>query len=179
MICYNQHVNVVKNETKTRMAHMNRWFYFNFGLLGLTIWKIFQKNFFTYFQLSLLLGLVGLLFILFNWTRHAMYSTIRESTDRQRKIKYAQLSKKAIPIHKWTGSTALIIIIAHGIVNWQMYQLTVNQVKIISGLVAGTALCFVVIIGWMRHLWPTLRKRYFHLYSAMLMIFLVLIHIFL
>ncbi|HLS07010.1 MAG TPA: hypothetical protein VK079_03575 [Bacillota bacterium] len=158
---------------------MNRWFYFNFGLLSLAIWNISQKNFFTHFQLSLLLGLIGLLFTLFNWTRHAMYSTIRESDDRQRKIKYAKLSKKAIPIHKWTGTAALVFIMTHGIINWQTYQLSVYQAKIISGFVAGTALLAVVIIGWMRHLWPTLRKRYLHLYSAMAMVFLVLIHIFL
>src|SRR5690625_4200349 len=108
-----------------RMAHMNRWFFFNFGLLFLAFWNIGQKNFFIHWQTPLFLGIIGLLFILFNWTRHAMYSTIRETSDRQRKIKYAKLSKKAIRIHKWTGTTALLFAIAHGFSSWQSYKFSI------------------------------------------------------
>ncbi|HLS20555.1 MAG TPA: hypothetical protein VK056_02700 [Bacillota bacterium] len=157
---------------------MNRWFLFNFGLLCLALWNIVRKNFFIHWQIPLLLGFIGLLFILFNWTRHAMYSTIRETPDRQRKIKYAKLSKKAIRIHKWTGSTALLFAIAHGISSWQTYKFTTYEIKMIFGLLALLTLLSVVIAGWLRHFWPTIRKRYWHLYLAMTMIFLVLIHIF-
>lgn len=159
------------------MAQMNRWFYFNFGLLCLTLWNLGRKNFFIHWQTPLLLGMISLLFILFNWTRHAMYSTIREAKDRQRKIKYARLSKKAVHIHKWTGTTALILALFHGFFVWQTYKFTLFQIKMIFGLLAILTLFSVVIAGWLRHFRPTLRKRYWHLYLAMTMIFLVLIHI--
>lgn len=156
---------------------MNRWFYFNFALLCIALWHVFRKNLFLYWQIPLLFGILSLLFVLFNWTRHAMYSTIRETSNRQRKIKYANLSKKAIRIHKWTGTTALILAIIHGIFSWQTYAFTVFRAKIIFGLLTLLALLSVVIAGWMRHFRPTPRKRYWHLYLGMSMVFLLLIHV--
>lgn len=156
---------------------MNRWFYVNFSLLGLALWNVVRKNLFIHWQIPILLGIISLLFVLFNWTRHAMYSTIREATDRQRKIKYATLSKKAIRIHKWTGTTALLFAIAHGISSWRTYKFTTYEIKMTVGFLALLLLLSVVIAGWLRHFWPTVKKRYWHLYLAMTMIFLVIIHV--
>lgn len=156
---------------------MNRWFYLNMLLLILTIWKMTTKNFFGHFQVHILFGFIGLLFILFNWTRHAVFSTIRTIPDRKRKIKYANLSKRVVHIHKWTGSTALVIIIGHAVFTLRHFSFYVGNLKILSGLVIGMILAAVVTTGWMRRYRPTLRKRYLHLFLGMSMFFLIVIHI--
>src|SRR5699024_1719826 len=93
------------------------------------------------------------------------------------KIKFANLSKKVVHIHKWTGSTALIIIILHAIFTWQHFGFYFKNIKVLSGLVTGLVLAAVVTTGWMRRYRPTLRKRYFHLFLGMSMFFLIVIHI--
>jgi len=152
---------------------MNKWFYFNILILAFAITKIFSKN----VKWHLLLGLIGLLFILFNWTRHAVFSTIRATSNRRRKIKYANISKKVVHIHKWTGTTALIIAISHSLLVLRHFRFYISNFKILSGLLAGIILIFVVLAGWMRYYRPTVRKRYIHLFLGMLMIFLIAIHI--
>lgn len=156
---------------------MNRWFLFNFILLTIAIWHLTEKYFWSTTQPHLLFGFLGLLFILFNWTRHAMYSTIREAKSRDRKIKYAQLSKKVVHIHKWTGTTALVLIVFHLILTLNVYSIQLTSLKIMSGILALTLLVIVVIFGWLRFFQPTLRKRYIHLYVGMAMVFTVLIHL--
>lgn len=156
---------------------MNRWFFFNFLLLLVALLHLTDKYFWSAGQSHLLFGFLGLLFILFNWTRHAMYSTIREAKSRQRKIKYAQLSKKVVHIHKWTGTTALILIIFHLIFTLNIYTITIVSAKLLSGIIAFLLLITVVLFGWLRHFRPTLRKRYIHLYIGMAMVFTILIHL--
>lgn len=177
-ICYNLPGNVfVLRYMYMGDFVMNRWFYFNILLLIIAVWKLAVKNFFEHFQVHILIGFIGLLFILFNWTRHAVFSTIRTTPDRQRKIKFANLSKKVVHIHKWTGSTALIIIILHAIFTWQHFGFYFKNIKVLSGLVTVLVLAAVVTTGWMRRYRPTLRKRYFHLFLGMSMFFLIVIHI--
>src|SRR5690625_7817808 len=83
---------------------MNKWFYFNLLLILFVLYKVI---FGSHLLVSFIGGL-GLLFVLFNWTRHAMFSTIRSDIPRIKKIKYAKLSKRVLPIHKWTGMSAFI-----------------------------------------------------------------------
>lgn len=156
---------------------MNRWFFFNLGLLSIVLWKLIHKQYFIYHQITITLGIISLGFILFNWTRHAMFSTIRETKSRQKKIKFAQISKKFVRIHKYTGSFALLFVIIHGSISLYTYNYSLGQLKIIFGIIASIVLTAVVTAGWMRHFRPTIRKRYWHLYLAMTMIFLVLIHL--
>lgn len=156
---------------------MNRWFFFNLGLLTIVFWNLIHKEYFNYYQTTITFGIISLGFILFNWTRHAMFSTIRETKNRQRKIKYAQISKKFVRIHKYTGSSALLFVIIHGSISLSTYKFSSYQLKFIFGILAGIALTAVVTAGWLRHFRPSLRKRYWHLYLAMLMVFLVLIHL--
>src|SRR5699024_9319028 len=85
---------------------MNKWFYFNLLLILFVLYKVI---FGSHLLVSFIGGL-GLLFVLFNWTRHAMFSTIRSDIPRIKKIKYAKLSKRVLPIHKWTGMSAFIIL---------------------------------------------------------------------
>jgi|SRR5690625_1138998 len=156
---------------------MNRWFFFNLILISIALWRLIQKGYFYYYQTTITFGLISLGFVLFNWTRHAMFSTIRETSNRQRKIKYAQISKRFVHIHKYTGSLALFFVVIHGSISLTTYEFSTFQFKILFGIVAGIALTAVVTAGWLRHFRPTLRKRFWHLYLAMTMVFLVLIHL--
>lgn len=76
---------------------MNRWFFINLAVLVYALTKIIM----TYSGVHMVLGGLGLCLILYNWTRHAVFSTIRsKNISRKRKITYANLSKKVLPIHK-------------------------------------------------------------------------------
>src|SRR5690625_7139431 len=83
---------------------MNKWFYFNLLLILFVLYKVI---FGSHLLVSFIVGL-GLLFVLFNWTRHAMFSTIRSDISRIKKIKYVKLSKRVLPIHKRSGMSSFI-----------------------------------------------------------------------
>lgn len=152
---------------------MSNWFYINFIILIFVIWKVSSGPLVSY----TILGGLGMMFILYNWTRQAMFATLRSNISRQRKIKYAMMAKKALPFHKWTGSIALVIIVLHLTFVLQYFPFQLNNPKIMSGLFALLALCGVVLFGWLRYLRTTVVRRYVHWTFAYLVILFAILHL--
>lgn len=152
---------------------MSKWFYVNIIIAMFLLWKIINGQTVSY----TVLGGIGMLLILYNWTRQAMFSTIRSKISRERKIKFALLSKKLQPIHKWTGNTALVIILLHVGFVLQYFPLQINNPKIISGLFALLALTGVVLFGWLRYIRTTVIRRYIHWTFAYIVFFSTIIHL--
>lgn len=152
---------------------MSRWFIVNIILLLFVIWKVING----YFTLPILFGVLGFGFFMFNWTRHAMFATIRSKINRQRKIKLAKVSKKAMPFHKWTGTLALIFIVTHMILMIQMYGFQMNNFKMMFGIMAGLMMLLTVLMGWFRFYRTTIRKRVWHLSFAFTLFYIIIIHI--
>lgn len=149
------------------------WFFVNASVLLFALWKICSN----YIGVHIVFGALGLLFVLYNWTRHAVFSTIRSNISRKRKIKYANLSKFVLPIHKWTGSTALVLIIIHGTLVLQRFGFNWSNGKVVSGLVAGSILIAVVSFGWLRWYRTTVNRRYIHLILAYCLFVLIVVHL--
>lgn len=152
---------------------MSIWFFLNAIVFFYAMVKIFTSS----FGLHIIFGGIGITLILYNWTRHAVFSTIRANISRKRKIKYAKLSKKFLPIHKYTGTGALIILIIHAAYvlyyfGWQ----SMNQ-KMLSGLLAIIVLTAMVIVGWMRFIRTTYNRRMVHLILGYCLFTAVLLHI--
>lgn len=137
------------------------------------IWKIATSSLLPH----IVFGGVGLFFILFNWTRHAVFSTLRSPVPRQKKIKYANLSKKVLPFHKWIGTTALVMIIIHATLVISQFGVDLSNPKMLIGLVAGFTLLCIVLTGWMRLFKPTIRKRLAHLWLGLSMFFIIILHL--
>ncbi|MGY0694218.1 DUF6529 family protein [Virgibacillus sp. FSP13] len=156
---------------------MNKWFYLNLLLFIAAIWQVIRINPLPGMQLHIFLGLLGLLFFLFNWTRHAVFSTIRNTPKRETKIKLANLSKRIVPYHRWTGTAALIIIIIHAILVIHRYGLQLGWSKMAVGSVAGILLIGMVTTGWLRLFRPSIRKRKLHLYLGMSLFLLIFVHL--
>lgn len=152
---------------------MNRWFYFNFTVLLFAIWKISTSH----MQLHILFGALGLFTILFNWTRHAVFSTIREAPERTTKIKYAQFSKRILPFHKWIGTSALIFIFIHASIIFYNYNFQFTNKKMTSGFFALIILSSIVIVGWFRWYKTTVLRRYVHLTLGYTIFFFIIIHL--
>lgn len=152
---------------------MSIWFLINGVVLVFALWKISTG----YIGVHIIFGGLGLVFVLYNWTRHAVFSTIRSNISRKRKIKYANLSKRVLPLHKWTGSTALLLIILHGIFVVQRFSLDFTNWKILSGFIASCMLAGVVFFGWLRWYRTTVKRRYIHLTLAYCLFALVLLHL--
>lgn len=152
---------------------MSIWFFINLAVLLLAIWKVSTG----YFSLHIFFGALGLCFVLYNWTRHAVFSTIRSDISRQRKIKYATLSKKVLSLHKYTGSLALLLIIIHAGLVYHYFGLNLSSWKVLSGLVAGITLVAVVLFGWLRWYRTTVKRRYIHLILAFCLFGFVLLHL--
>ncbi|HLQ72977.1 MAG TPA: hypothetical protein VK125_02005 [Bacillota bacterium] len=155
--------------------YMNRWFYINGILLIAVSWVFFTGS----LHKSIAFGYIGFLFFLINWTRHAMFSTIRSNIPRKKKIAFAQFSKRFLPFHKWTGTLTLVFILIHGLYMFDRFTFQLTNGKMLSGLIAALTLTAVVTFGWLRLYWPSTRKRFTHLYLAMALFFLLSIHIFL
>ena len=152
---------------------MSNWFYLNFILLLLAIWKVVTHFSFPELSLQVLLGLIGFSFFLFNWTRNAMFSTIRTVPDRKIKIRLVNVSKKVIPFHRWTGTAALTFILLHGGTIIYRYGFSFQNGKMLVGLLSLITLVFLVISGWMRLIKPSVKLRKVHLRLGMLLFFLV------
>ncbi|WP_284141622.1 hypothetical protein [Virgibacillus sp. LDC-1] len=156
---------------------MNKWFYLNLALLITAIWQLVKRSYFHSISLFLWLGFIGLLLFLFNWTRHAVFSTIRNAPRRKTKIKFANISKKALPYHKWSGTAALLLILCHAIWIMNKYGILLDYPKMFIGILAGLTLIIQVSTGWLRQYWPSGLKRKVHLYGGMLLFFLIFVHI--
>jgi len=152
---------------------LSKWFFINLGVLLFALWKISTGH----VGIHILFGALGLFFFLYNWTRHAVFSTIRSNISRKRKIKYANLSKKVLPIHKYTGSAALIFIIVHASLVLSLFGFELTNFKLLSGLLAGITLLLLVITGWIRWLKTTYTIRVIHLSLGFTLFALVLLHI--
>jgi hypothetical protein len=156
---------------------MSKWFYINIFVFILAVWNVISHFSFPNLKHHIGLGFLGVMLILVNWTRHAMYSTIRNAHDRKKKIKIAQLIKKDMPFHRWTGTAALIIIILYGSIAIDSFGFQWDNVKMLSGIFAAFILTGVVVTGWMRRIRPTGRKRMAHLYLGMSLILLIIVHL--
>ena len=152
---------------------MNKWFYFNLLLILFVLYKVI---FGSHLLVSFIGGL-GLLFVLFNWTRHAMFSTIRSDIPRIKKIKYAKLSKRVLPIHKWTGMSAFIILIYHAYLAIDLYGFNLGITKVFSGLFGLIILTGIVIFGWLRWFKASYIKRMIHLWLGLLLFFVIIVHV--
>ncbi|RKQ37234.1 hypothetical protein [Oceanobacillus halophilus] len=156
---------------------MSKWFYLNLVILLLAIWKVVNHFSFPVLSITILFGFIGFLFFLFNWTRNAVFSTIRNNPDRKTKIKLANLSKKAMPFHRWTGTLALVFILLHAgfILHW--YGLSFHNLKMVAGLVALVNLLLMVLTGWWRLFKPTGKLRRIHLLLGISLFFIIAIHL--
>src|SRR5690625_3228174 len=155
------------------MSKMSKWFFFNVAMFLFVLWKLRTGH----FGIHILFGTLGLFFFLYNWTRHAVFSMIRPDISRERKIKYANLSKKVLPIHKYTGSAALIFIIIHAGFVLSLYGLQLHNIKLMSGILAGLTLIALVTSGWMRWFKTTYLIRMVHLSLGFTLFFFVLLHL--
>lgn len=152
---------------------VNKWFYINLLVLYILIWKFANSSFLPH----TIVGAIGFLLILFNWTRHAVFSTLRSNLERSKKIIFANISKKVLPYHKWIGTTALLIVIIHMTLIILRYGWQLSNFKMISGLFSGIVLANVVLTGWMRFIRPSVKKRMAHLWLGLTLFFLVVFHL--
>lgn len=97
--------------------------------------------------------------------------------DRRKKIKFANLSKRILPFHKWIGTSALFLIGIHATLAIQRFGFHMQNTKITSGLITGIILTIVVITGWMRLFRPSAKKRMAHLYLGLTMFFFIIVHL--
>jgi len=152
---------------------MSKWFFINLGFFLFALWKISTGH----LGIHIVFGAFGLFLFLYNWTRHAVFSTIRSSISRKRKIKYAKLSKKVLPFHKYTGSLALLLIIVHASLVVSIFGMELHNFKMLSGFLASLTLLALVTSGWIRWYRTTYLIRIIHLSLGFLLFALVVLHV--
>lgn len=152
---------------------LSRWFFINIIVVGLFLWKLTT----TSIHLPIIFGALGFILFMFNWLRHAMFATLRSDIPRKRKIRFAKISKWAMPIHRWTGTIALICIIIHASTIFYQFGFQTTNYKMMFGFMAGIMMSIVVISGWIRHMRTTAFKRVIHLSVAFTLFYLIIIHL--
>lgn len=153
---------------------MSIWLYLNL-LLFIIVLLTLDYNY-AHLPIHIILGLAGLFLILFNWTRHAFFSTIRNTSDRKKKIKLATISKWIYPFHRWIGTTALILIILHATIIIHRFGFLWTNMKMWSGIGAIIILICMVLSGWLRLYFPSVKKRRAHIIFGFLLFYFIVIH---
>lgn len=156
---------------------MSVWFLLNAVLLIWAVWNVTEGLSVHTTYIHILLGFGGFLFFIFNWTRNAVFSTIRNVESRETKIRLAGMSKKIRPYHRWTGTTALILIMLHGITIINLYSFDLSNMKIMTGFLASINLLVLVLSGWYRLLFDSsLKIRKLHIRLGISMFVFVVLH---
>lgn len=155
------------------MVRLSIWFLINFIAFIIFCWKITQSS----LTLPILFGGLGFLLILFNWTRHAVFSTLRSKIPRKRKIFFAKTSKRILPFHRWIGSTAFILILFHVYLVIDRYGFHHSSWKMMTGLLALLCISFVVGTGWYRFYRPSYPIRITHLIFGMALFIAIMTHL--
>jgi hypothetical protein len=164
-------------QLRKRSKFMSKWFLFNCILLIVLIWNIMGHFSFPYLQIHIWFGLIGSLLFIYNWTRNAVFETIRNVPNRKTKVRLARFSKRVVTIHRWTGNIALMAILIHGSLVIYQYGFSIHNYKMVVGALALVVLAFQIITGWLRLYKPTIKLRFIHLYTGMTLFFLIFLHI--
>lgn len=153
---------------------MSIWFGINFLMLLFALWKLSTGT----LSIHILFGAFSFLIILYNFTRHAFFATIRSNIRRSTKIKFANISKKVLPYHKWTGSLAFALVIIHIALVVHRFGFHTSSLKMMTGLIAAITFIGVVLFGWLRWYRTTVFRRYVHWILAFCLVFAALIHMY-
>ncbi|MFC3387223.1 hypothetical protein ACFOU0_01190 [Salinicoccus sesuvii] len=156
---------------------MSIWFLLNALLLLWAIWNVSLgiSSYSSY--IHILLGFAGFLLFIFNWTRNAVFSTIRNAKTRHAKVRLARMSKQIRPYHRWVGSSALVMVVLHGLAIIHLYGFDLTNMKILTGFLASLNMMVLVLSGWYRLLIdPRIRIRKLHIRLGISMFILVAIH---
>ncbi len=154
---------------------MSVWFGINLLVLIYTIWKVSTGM----MSIHIWFGFFSFLVLLYNWTRHAFFATIRSNIPRSRKIAFAQLSKRALPYHKWTGTLAFLLMVIHMSIVIHTFGFQPSSMKMWSGLCAAIIFGGVALFGWLRWYRTTVLRRYVHWILAFCLFIIACIHVFL
>ncbi|HIV82839.1 MAG TPA: hypothetical protein H9994_09010 [Candidatus Salinicoccus merdavium] len=157
---------------------MSIWFLLNGALLIWALWNVIESLAVHTAYYHFLLGFAGFLFFIFNWTRNAVFATIRGTKDRQKKIRLAKISKKVMPYHRWTGTLSIVFILLHGAAVLYLYNFDLTNMKILTGLPAALTMLALVLSGWysllIRH---DLMTRNLHRRLGLSLFILVVLHL--
>lgn len=153
---------------------MSIWFGINFFILLFVLWKISSGT----LSIHILFGACAFLILLYNFTRHAFFATIRSNIPRKTKIKYANISKKVLPYHKWTGTLAFLLMTIHVSLIVYHFGFHPSSIKMMTGVVSAIIFTGVALFGWLRWYRTTVRRRYIHWILAFCLVFAALLHIY-
>ncbi|WP_339215777.1 hypothetical protein [Ornithinibacillus sp. FSL M8-0202] len=156
---------------------MSKWFLVNSIFLMVVVWKVLGHYSYPNIGIHIWFGIIGAILILYNWTRHAVFQTIRNVQSRRTKIWLANISKRVVTIHRWTGNIAFGLLSIHAFLVISRYGFSLQHTKMVVGLIALAILAIQVLTGWLRLFKPTIQLRFFHLYTGMALFFLIWIHI--
>ncbi|WP_411842500.1 hypothetical protein [Salinicoccus sp. HZC-1] len=156
---------------------MSVWFLLNAALLIWAIWNVAAGLSIHSTYMHILLGFAGFLFFIFNWTRNAVFSTIRNAESRQTKVRLARMSKRIVPYHRYIGTTALLLIILHGVSVVHFYSFDLANMKVLTGFLAAVNLLILVLSGWYRLLFDSsLKIRKLHIRLGISLFIFVVLH---
>lgn len=158
---------------KERVIDLSKWFFINFFVLLFAFWKILSGV----VAIHIYIATIGLLCIFHNWTRHAVYATIRSDIPRKKKIKFAKLTKKVRKYHQLVGTSALVIIIVHACFALYYYRFFISHSKAASGMMALLLLACVVLTGYRRKWKKTRKRQTIHLMFGYAMFIFVVLHL--
>src|SRR5699024_1714339 len=143
-------------------------------ILLFALWNIFSST----LSIHILFGAGAFLILLYNFTRHAFFATIRSNIPRKTKIKYANISNKVLPYHKWTGTLEFLLMTVHLALIVYRFGFHPSSIKMMTGAVSAVIFAGVAFFGWLRWYRTTVLRRYIHWILAFCLVFAALLHIF-
>ncbi|MDQ6595645.1 hypothetical protein E2K98_22340 [Bacillus salipaludis] len=130
--------------------------------------------------LAQLLAQIAVIFFIVNVNMYFIFLVIRNTSQRNVKIRLAKFSRALMKWHIKIGVSATILILAHALINLSKVGPLVGytHVKFVSGYLAILMLSVTLFAGYLRYKKSSGFRRKFHLTSAMILLAAFLIHIF-
>lgn len=123
------------------------------------------------------IAFLAVLLLIVNWNMYPLFYTIKKGKNKSLKKRLVQYSRKLMPLHPWIGLSGVLLAGIHGWLMWGGRAFSELSITHVSGIIAIMIGLFLLGTGWYRRRKATGKRRKFHLYSAGMFLFIVILHI--
>ncbi|MCT8138212.1 hypothetical protein H1D32_10860 [Anaerobacillus sp. CMMVII] len=158
---------------------IRKWLLVNALTICLIVgWSFYQGSDSYYILSAKIISQVAFVLFLVNINMYFVLLLIRKGKDRTVKVKLAKITKVMMKYHIPIAVTAVVLIVFHAVLMMSIHTLGLQNLKVISGVLAFIVLLILLFSGVLRKLKSSGFRRKFHYRMAFIFFGFIIVHIF-